>query len=388
VLETDNATPYYLNFHVNKVPHALILGAAGSGKSYFANFILQNAQKYDPQTFIFDIGGSFEALTRIFGGSYLNVGREERDFTINPFSLAPSQENLQFLFSLLRVLTEGNDQRRRLDFNDEMKLWRAIERIYVLPADQGTFSNFASIVGELKDRLYHWTRAGQYGFLFDNPQDTLTFKRFQTFNFRGWGDAPDLLEPLLFYVLHRASQEICDCRRLATFKTFLMDEAWLFMRNEVIRDYIVQAEKTWRKHRAAMILATQSVKELEESGLLNIVVESCPTKIFLANPEMDRALYAEKFHLNPMVCDLIAGLFPPGQMVICQPHLTKKAHLNVDSVTHWMAANDPEANLKRREFFGRYGIVNGLRELANQFPFEPSRPNNTRISIPKGAVAA
>jgi len=387
VLETDNATPYYLNFHVNDVPHALILGATGSGKSYFANFILQNAQKYDPLTFIFDIGGSFEALTHIFGGSYLNVGREERDFTINPFSLSPSQENLQFLFSLLRVLIEGNDQRRRLDFNDEMKLWRAIERIYVLPTDQRTFSNFASIVGELKDRLYRWTRAGQYGFLFDNAQDTLTFKRFQTFNFRGWGDAPDLLEPLLFYVLHRASQEICDWRRLATFKAFLMDEAWLFMRNEVIRNYIVQAEKTWRKHKAAMILATQSVKELEESGLLNIVVESCPTKVFLANPEMDRAHYAEKFHLNPMVCDLIAGLYPPGQMVICQPQLVKKAHLNADSVTHWMSVNDPEANLKRREFFERYGIADGLRELANQFPFVPSRLKNAQISISQGAAA-
>ena len=34
--------------------------------------------------------------------------------------------------------------------------------------------------------------------------DTLTFSRFQTFNFHGWNDTPELLEPLLFYVLHRA----------------------------------------------------------------------------------------------------------------------------------------------------------------------------------------
>ena len=79
----------------------------GSGKSYFCNFILQNAQKYAPLTFIFDIGGSFQSLTSIFGGSYLNVGQEARDFTINPFSLEPSKENLQFLFSFFRVLIEG-----------------------------------------------------------------------------------------------------------------------------------------------------------------------------------------------------------------------------------------------------------------------------------------
>ena len=87
-LETDNATPYFLNLHNGEVAHTLILGATGSGKSYLASFILQNAQKYAPLTYIFDIGGSFESLTHIFGGTYLNVGQESRDFTINPFSLA------------------------------------------------------------------------------------------------------------------------------------------------------------------------------------------------------------------------------------------------------------------------------------------------------------
>jgi type IV secretion system protein VirB4 len=185
VLETDNSTPYFLNLHNGEVAHTLILGQTGSGKSYLANFILQNAQKYAPLTFIFDIGGSFQSLTSIFGGSYQNVGQEARDFTINPFSLAPTKENLQFLFSFFRVLIEGNSQRYRLDFKEERKLWDGIERMYVLEPDQRTVSNFANIVGELKERLHRWTRAGQYGFLFDNAEDTLSFSQFQTFNFAG-----------------------------------------------------------------------------------------------------------------------------------------------------------------------------------------------------------
>jgi hypothetical protein len=32
VLETDNATPYFLNLHNGEVPHTLILGMTGSGK--------------------------------------------------------------------------------------------------------------------------------------------------------------------------------------------------------------------------------------------------------------------------------------------------------------------------------------------------------------------
>ena len=384
VLETDNNTPYFLNLHNGEVAHTLILGMTGSGKSYLANTILQSAQKYRPLTFVFDIGGSFESLTNIFGGSYLNIGQEARDFTINPFSLPPTKENLQFLFSLFRVLIEGNGQRYRLDFKEERKLWDAIERVYMLEADQRTISNFVNIVGELKERLHRWTRGGQYGFVFDNTQDTLTFSRFQTFNFAGWGDAPEVLEPLLFYVLHRASNEIADPNKLATFKIFLMDEAWLFIRNETIRSYVVQAQKTWRKLNAAMVLATQSIKELQESSMLQIVAESCPTKIFLANPEMDRSVYSEAFHLNDTELDLIAGLVPPGQMLIRKAQSSKKVHLNVDSVTHWMATNSARDNLRKREYFGRFGVAEGLRRLARDFPF---RPGTVAGTSPKGVAA-
>ena len=237
---------------------------------------------------------------------------------------------------------------------------------------QRTVSNFANIVGELKDRLHRWTRAGQYGFLFDNAEDTLSFTRFQTFNFQGWGDAPEVLEPLLFYVLHRASNEIADPAKLATFKIFLLDEAWLFIKNETIRNYVVQAQKTWRKHKAAMILATQSIKELEESGMLAIVAESCPTKIFLANPEMNREVYREAFHLNDTELDLIGGLVPPGQMLIRKAQTSKKVQLNVDSVSHWMATNNARDNLKKRDYFERFGIAEGLRHLAEDYPFQPA----------------
>jgi type IV secretion system protein VirB4 len=369
-LETDNQTPYFLNLHNGEVAHTLILGMTGSGKSYFCNFLLQNAQKYAPLTFIFDIGGSFQSLTTIFGGSYLNVGQEARDFTINPFSLPRTKENMQFLFSFFRVLIEGNEQRYRIDFKEERRLWDAIERMYVLEPNQRTISNFGNIIGGLKERLHRWTRGGQYGFLFDNAEDTLSFSRFQTFNFHGWNDAPEVLEPLLFYVLHRASNEIADPQRLATFKTFLLDEAWLFIKNETIRNYIVQAQKTWRKYNAAMILATQSIKELEESGMLAIVAESCPTKIFLANPEMNREVYREAFHLNDTELDLIAGLVPPGQMLIRKAQSSKKVQLNVDSVSHWMATNNARDNLKKRDYFKRFGIADGLRRLAEDYPFQ------------------
>jgi type IV secretion/conjugal transfer VirB4 family ATPase len=393
VLETDNATPYYLNLHNGEVAHTLILGMTGSGKSFLCNFLLTNAQKYKPLTYIFDIGGSFQSLTEIFGGSYLNVGQESRDFRINPFSLEPTKENLQFLFSFFRVLVEGTGQRYHLDFKEERKLWAAIENMYVVEPGQRTLSTFSEIIGELKERLHRWTQDGQYGFLFDNSEDTLTFSSFQTFNFGGWGDAPDVLEPLLFYVLHRASLEIANPKRLSTFKPFLLDEAWLFIKNETIRNYVITAQKTWRKHNAAMILATQSIKELEESGMLQVVSESCPTKIFLANPEMNREVYREAFHLNDTELEIISGL-TRGQMLIRKAQTSKKVRLNVDSVSYWIATNNAKDNQLKRDYFARYGVAEGVRRLAEDHPFPPKQhvtekkpAASTSTPNRKGAVA-
>src|SRR6266481_5103500 len=91
VLETNHHTPYFLNLHYRDVAHTMILGRTGAGKSFTLNFLISNLQKYDPHTFIFDLGGSFESLTQLFNGSYIRVGVESQDFKINPFSLPPTK---------------------------------------------------------------------------------------------------------------------------------------------------------------------------------------------------------------------------------------------------------------------------------------------------------
>jgi type IV secretion/conjugal transfer VirB4 family ATPase len=367
VFESDHGTPYYLNLHSGEVAHTLVLGATGSGKSFALNFLLQSLQKYSPLTFIFDLGGSYETLTRAFRGSYLNVGFKNPGFTINPFSLEPTHENLNFLYLFAKVLIEGQG-RHQLTTTEQRLLFTAVERVYTLPGEIRTLSNFASIIGPLGERLHRWTQAGQFGHLFDNVEDTLTFSRFQTFNFDGWNDYPDVLEPLLFYVLNRASSEIEKPENTAIFKAFVIDEAWIFLKNQTIRDWITRAEKTWRKKNAAMILATQSLIELAASEMLHIVNESCPTKIFLANPNMDRKLYAEVFQLNDTELALAESLVPKRDLLVKQPRGTKKLRLEVDPLTYWIATNNSRDNLRKQEYFARFGPEEGLLRLAHDYP--------------------
>jgi type IV secretion system protein TrbE len=365
VLETNHATPYYLNLHYGDTAHGMMLGRTGSGKSFLLNFLITNLQKYDPYTFIFDLGGSFESLTRLFGGSYLRIGRESGDFTINPFCLPPTKANLDFLALFVKVLL-GSDF-AKLDPATERELYEQIENLYSLDPALRTLEVLANTLPRsVALALSKWLRRGQFGFLFDNPEDTISFSRFQCFDFQQMSRYPELLEPLLFYILHRANDVIGDREISATFKAFFIDEAWVFLRNPSIQRYVIEALKTWRKHNAAMILSTQSLDELKRSELLDVIVESCATKIFLANPDIDRDLYQHQFHLNETELNLITSLIPKRQFLLKTPELAKVVNLNVDRRSYWLYTNDPYDNRKRKEAFETHGFEKGLNVLAGE----------------------
>jgi type IV secretion system protein TrbE len=117
-----------------------------------------------------------------------------------------------------------------------------------------------------------------------------------------------------------------------------------------------------------MVLATQSLDELRRSDILEVIIESCATKIFLANPDMDRELYRQQFHLNETEIELISGLIPKQQFLIKTPELAKIVNLTVDPKSYWLYTNDPFDNQKRREAFEAHGFEKGLEILAGAKP--------------------
>ena len=366
ILESTQQTPYYFNLHHQDLAHTMVLGKTGSGKSFLLNFLLTNLQKYDPYTFIFDMGGSYRSLTELFGGSYLQVGLQSQSFRINPFCLPYCRENLNFLFTFISVLIQDRGK-HSLSHLEERDLYEQIEMLYSIDPSLRTLSTLRNTLnGNLKDGLHKWTREGPFGFLFDNAEDTLSFSRFQCIEFEGMENYPQLIEPLLFYLLHRANAILHDPELTGVFKPFVIDEAWIFFRNPTVKNYIIEALKTWRKKNAAMILATQSLDELKKSDILNLILENCSTKIFLANPDMDRDFYQGVFHLNDKEIGLITGLIPKKQILIKKPTLTKLVNLNVDPVSYWLYTSDPMDNIKKREAIRQYGLTQGLQHLARR----------------------
>jgi type IV secretion system protein VirB4 len=207
-------------------------------------------------------------------------------------------------------------------------------------------------------------QGGPYAQVFDNVDDSLTFQRLQCFDFQGLERYPLVLEPLLFYVLHRANAAINDDGAAGHLKIFALDEAWRFARDTTVRAYITEALKTWRKKNAAMLLATQSVEDFGDGTLLRTVIESCPTKLFLANPAMDQEAARHLFHLNETEAGLIAGLRPRQQVLLKRPDVAKVLNLHVDPQSYWLYTNTPPDNERLHAAAARHGAEAAVDLLA------------------------
>ena len=364
VFETPHGVPYSFNLHVDDVGHTLVLGATGTGKSFLINFLLTHAQKYEPFTVVLDIGASYRKLAALLRGGHVAIGLATADTTINPFALEGTAEHLHFLHAFVRVLLEGADGYRLSDAEDR-EVYDAIENVYALdPAQRRLFTLANMIPRPLGRRLDKWIEGGRYGALFDNAEDTVTLQRFQVFDFELMSSYPDVLEPLLFYLLHRIGQRVGDSHHAGTLKLCVMDEAWRFIQHPALRAYVQQGLKTWRKRNAAMILATQAVDDFASADLLRTVVEGCPTRLFLANPAIDKHRYAELFQLNDVELDLLATLTPRQQILMKRPDVTRVLSLTVDPKSHWIYTNTPVDNERVAAMFQEHGLAADVDRLA------------------------
>jgi type IV secretion system protein TrbE len=368
VLETNDATPYFFNLHEGDRLGVLIFGAPGAGKSVLANLLIDHSQKDAPWTFLLDLGGSYRQITQKHGGSYLHMqfGTGRQTFRINPFSLQGTADNIQFLFTFVRLLmTQGGYQPAAAD---DQELFDAIESMYVFDREQRRLGNLVhGLPPAMAPYLAAWVGHGQYASLFDNVEDTLTFAHFQTFDFQGMDELyPQLMEPLLFYIFQRISQVVYDLALASTPKQLWADEVWRFLANDTARLYLVAAGKTWRKHNGGIGLITQSAADLESAGILDLVNEVCPTKILLANPGADQATYQRLFKLNEREATLFTTLIPKRQFLWKTAERSKVLNVNLDPTAYWQYTNSPYDNERRQNAIEQYGFEEGIRVLAAQ----------------------
>ena len=343
LLKTPSDQPYYFNFHTSPagensfdkktLANTTIIGTSGSGKTVLINFLLSMAQKYrnggSKMTVVFfDKDRGAEIALRALKGGYLSV-QNGLPTGFNPFAMAATEENIQFLISFMKLIISMDKQPIRV--YEELALTEAVRSVMAMPQQVRRMGLIPQYLPEgttreerensLSKRLHRWINNGDLAWVFDNPEDLLDFERYPNFGIDGteFLDNAQVRTPLAFYLLYRM-EDVIDGRRFF----FIMDEFWKWLLDEAFSDFAFNKLKTIRKQNGFGVFATQSPSDVIDSPIAKAVIEQSATQIFLPNPRADKKDYIEGFKVTPAEFHIIAHLPEDSRMM-----LIKQGHSSV-----------------------------------------------------------
>ncbi|MBY5461265.1 VirB4 family type IV secretion/conjugal transfer ATPase [Rhizobium leguminosarum] len=340
------STPFRLNLHVDDVGHTLVFGPTGSGKSTLLALIAAQFRRYEnAQIFAFDKGRSMLPLTLAAGGDYYDVGGDE-DTSLSFCPLAELSSDAdrawasEWIESLVAMqgITITPDHRNAIS--------RQIGLMAVAPGR--SLSDFVSGVQmrEIKDALHHYTVDGPMGQLLDAETDGLALGLFQAFEIEqvmSMGERN--LVPVLTYLFRRIEKRLTGAPSL-----ILLDEAWLMLGHPVFRDKIREWLKVLRKANCAVLLATQSISDAERSGIIDVLKESCPTKICLPNGaarEPGTREFYERIGFNQRQIQIVASAIPKREYYVASPDGRRLFDMALGPLTLSFVGASSKDDLKR-----------------------------------------
>jgi type IV secretion/conjugal transfer VirB4 family ATPase len=311
--KTEGSTPFRFSLHVGDVGHTLVVGPTGAGKSVLLALMAMQFRRYaDAQIFAFDFGGSMRATALAMGGDWQDLGGALSDDAAMPVALQP--------LALIDDVAERGWaaewvanilEREKVTITPESKehIWTALSSLASAPVTERTLTGLSVLLqsNALKQALRPYCVGGPFGRLLDAEHELLgdpDMQVFETEGLVGTGAAAAVLS----YLFHRIEARLAGSPTL-----IIIDEGWLALDDPGFAGQLREWLKTLRKKNASVIFATQSLADIESSAIAPAIVESCPTRIFLANerafePQI-MAIY-RRFGLNDRQIEILARATP------------------------------------------------------------------------------
>ncbi|WP_312808450.1 conjugal transfer protein TrbE [Agrobacterium cavarae] len=312
---TEGSTPFRFSLHVGDVGHTMIVGPTGAGKSVLlAMMALQFRRYLRSQVFAFDFGGSIRAATLAMNGDWQDLGGSLSDDTslLNTVSFQPlagiedTPERAWAADWLVDILI-----REGVTITPDIKeyLWTALTSLASAPVVERTITGLTVLLqsSALKQALRPYCIGGPYGRLLDAEMEWLgdaQVQAFETEGLIGTGAAPAVLS----YLFHRIESRFDGRPSL-----LIIDEGWRALDDGGFAQKIKEWLKTLRKKNVSVVFSSQSLADIEASPIAPVIVESCPTRIFLANEraiEPQITSIYERFGLNARQIEIIARATP------------------------------------------------------------------------------
>ena len=308
---TQGSTPFRLNLHVRDLGHTFMFGPTGAGKSTHLGLIAAQLRRYAGMSiFVFDKGMSMYPLTKATGGLHFSVAADDETLAFCPLQFLETKGDRAWVMEWIDTILALNGVETTPAQRNE--IGNAILSMHASGAC--TLSEFSVTIQDaaIREALKQYTVDGSMGHLLDAEADGLSLADFTTFEIEELMNLGDKFAlPVLLYLFRRIERSL-----KGQPAVIILDEAWLMLGHPTFRAKIREWLKVMRKANCLVLMATQSLSDAANSGILDVIVESTATKIFLPNVyarDQDTAALYRRMGLNTRQIDILATATPKRQ---------------------------------------------------------------------------
>jgi type IV secretion system protein VirB4 len=308
VTRTEGATPFRLVTHIGDVGHTLVAGPTGMGKSVLLATLAMQFRRYTgSRIFAFDMGRSIRATVLGLGGEHYDLG-VDGGIAFQPLARIDREGYRTWAAEWI----EGRLQHEGVAVGPDEKaaVWSALGSLAGAPVEQRTMTGLSVLLqsNALRQALAPYVLGGAHGKLLDADVDRLGSSPVQGFEMEELMHSKAAVQAVLRYLFARFDERFDGAPTL-----LILDEAWLFLDEPAFAARIRQWLKTLRKKNVSVIFSTQSLADIKDSSIAPAIIESCASRIFLANPQATepqiRTIY-EGFGLNRRQIEIVATAVP------------------------------------------------------------------------------
>ncbi|WP_036254237.1 VirB4 family type IV secretion/conjugal transfer ATPase [Methylobacter sp. BBA5.1] len=315
---THGATPFRLNLHVRDLGHTFMFGPTGAGKSTHLGIIAAQLRRYAGMSiYAFDKGMSIYPLTKAVGGLHFSVAADDDNLAFCPLQFLETKGDRAWAMEWIDTILALNGLITTPSQRNE--IGNAIMSMHASGAR--TLSEFSVTIQDIaiRDTIRQYTVDGSMGHLLDAEEDGLSLSDFTAFEIEELMNLGEKFAlPVLLYLFRRIERSL-----RGQPAVIILDEAWLMLGHPVFRAKIREWLKVMRKANCLVLMATQSLSDAANSGILDVIVESTATKIFLPNVyarDEDTAALYRRMGLNARQIEILATAIPKQQYYYVSEH--------------------------------------------------------------------
>jgi len=329
---TVGSTPFRFNLHVSDVGHTLIVGATGSGKSVLLNLIASSFKRYEnAQVYVFEKGMSQYVLTKAIEGEHYNILSDGKSLTFCPLKETDKESEALWAKGWVEELIQLQGVKITPVMRNDISI--AVDSLK--NNKEKTLTNLFTIIqnDEAKEALTPFVEImeGAMSGLLDSAHDGLQESSFKTFEMEELMSKPQRYTiPVLTYLFHRIENTLDGRPTL-----IVIDEAWLMFKDQTFREKIEEWLRVLRKKNACVVFATNSMADIINNPISEVLIESCPTKIYLPNPSADNQSIKDiykKMGLNDKEISIIKYGIPKQQYYYTSPYGQRMIELGLGAL--------------------------------------------------------